>query len=362
MSIDWARAHAYFSKFPFSLLLAGFSVVYGLCVKARSGAYHHGVLRRQQLPGFVLSVGNITVGGTGKTPAVIMLARWAKKLGYFPCVLSRGYGGKYREEVLEVSNGREIRSTWQKCGDEPYLLANKLLALGIPVIVSKKRYLGGRYAVEKFGSELFILDDGFQHLGIKRDFDLLLLDSRTPFGSGRLIPWGTLREPPRAVRRADAIILTRWKEGSEGDVAIKRYSSGIPIFSAEHRAEKIVMPQEGGEMRPSALTGQRVAAFAGIANPDSFRATLEELGAKVCFFKSFGDHHLYTSQDLIELEKAGYEHGARYILTTEKDWVKLQGMGSKNKMFGYLAVKFEIIGARKRLFSLIERKLEQLTG
>jgi len=190
---DWSQIHQKETSGLLSVVLAFFSVLYGAGVKLRLRAYSGGLFKRKSLPGVVVSIGNLTVGGTGKTPAVIMLAKWALNEGFRVALLSRGYGGRYRKKVLEVSDGNSIKADPRDAGDEPYLLAKKLS--GIPVVVSGKRYAAGIFAHEKFGCNFFILDDGFQHMELRRDLDLALIDAEKPFGNGHLLPRGPLREP-----------------------------------------------------------------------------------------------------------------------------------------------------------------------
>jgi tetraacyldisaccharide 4'-kinase len=205
---DWGRIHHGESPGFWSPLLTVFSILYGAAVRFRVTIYKRRGFKKKILPGFVVSIGNLTAGGTGKTPAVVMLARWALNQGYRVAVLTRGYGRLSKAKVLEVSDGEVIKADCRESGDEPYLLAKKLT--GVPVIISSKRFTAGTFAHRKFGANFFILDDGFQHLGLKRDLDLVLIDAIRPFGNGHLLPWGPLREPIDQLARAGALILTRF--------------------------------------------------------------------------------------------------------------------------------------------------------
>ena len=204
---DWSRIHNRTKWNSWTLPLSVCSFFYGAGVRVRLRRYYSGALKVRRLPGFVVSVGNLTAGGTGKTPAVVMLAEWAAREGAKVAVLTRGYGGSHGREVLEVSDGKEVRLEPFLSGDEPCLLAKRLD--GVPVIVANERYKAGLYAHGKFGSDFFILDDGYQHIRLARDMNIVLLDALNPFGNGHLLPWGPLREPLREIRRADACILTR---------------------------------------------------------------------------------------------------------------------------------------------------------
>jgi len=332
------------------------SFLYGAAVRCRLVAYGAGLLKRKALPGFVVSVGNITVGGTGKTPAVIMLAQWAKEEGYRVAVLSRGYGGSYDTDVLEVSNTTHVKSSAQECGDEPYLLATKLP--GIPVIVSKNRYAAGMRAHDRFDSNLFVLDDGFQHVALKRDLDLVLIDSSNGFGNGHLLPLGPLREPIVELARGDAYVLTRWQNSSSGDELIHFLRSRFPdkpIFRGEHMPKDVVFPIAGERRPPDFLGGKRVLAFAGIARPNVLWETLTRLGADVVHRKGFRDHHPFGREDFQELLDAKDRMGAEYLITTEKDWVRVAHLASNQPSVGYMDVRFELINDKEDFYGMLRR-------
>jgi len=325
-------------------------------------AYGLGIFRSRRLPAFVISIGNLTAGGTGKTPAVEMIATWALKQGYRPAVLSRGYGGHFRGEVLVVSDGKEVKSDPVASGDEPYFLARRLPR--IPVIVSKKRYRGGLFAQRKFGCNFLILDDGFQHMELQRDLDIVLLDGANPFGNKYLLPRGPLREPVGSLKRADALVLTRCSAG-EKDEGTRRYLSRefprTPVFPSNHVPTHVVFPGTGEDtiVPVSDLKGKPVIAFAGIAHPEYFRATLEALGVEIVDFQSFRDHHLYTPQEIGNLlAKKGRLH-AQYILMTGKDWVKIEQTGTVSRAMGYVDIGFQLLDGEDTFFSLVRDSFEK---
>ncbi|RLB20540.1 MAG: tetraacyldisaccharide 4'-kinase [Deltaproteobacteria bacterium] len=359
--LDWGSLQGRLSRFPFSMLLAFLSFLYGLGIKARAKAYSLGVLGQRSLRGFVLSVGNLTAGGTGKTPAVIMLAQWAQGQGYNVCVLTRGYGGAYGDEVLEVTDGAEVKVGWRECGDEAYLVARRLE--GVPVIVARKRYLGGQYAAEKFGSNFFILDDGFQHLRLKRDFDLVLVDSLDPFGNGHLLPRGILREPVHEIKRCQAIVLTRWEQGAEckrSEFQMKKMFPQIPLFVAQHVVDKVVIPARDLVHEASYLSGKRVIGFAGIGKPEAFRHTLLSLGAEVIYFRKFKDHHRFQKEEIESLREKAITLKADLLITTEKDWVRLKDFGPDFLQAGYVSIRFSLGAQGPQLFSLINKRAIQV--
>lgn len=300
------------------LLLA--SLLYRSGVTLRNVLYDTGIFRVLRMPCPVISVGNIVVGGTGKTPTVIMLADMLNDRGWKPAVLSRGYGGRRKREsdAAVVSDGRKVLMDPEEAGDEPVLIAQRLP--GIPVIIAGDRSRAGRLAVERFGSDVLILDDGFQHRRLARDIDIVLLDGERPFGNGFLLPRGGMREPHGALRRADALILT--SGGGTGNVPLEEIPH-IPVFEGRRRSVDFVKGREN-ETRPLAdLMGKRVCAFSGIANPDGFRRMLESLCVDIASFLPFPDHHVYTAGDVENIKKVCRDSGAHLMVTTEKDGIKL---------------------------------------
>lgn len=353
---DWSRLHDREGIGLPILPLALLSLIYGLGVRLRVRVWE----RREKacLPGFVLSVGNLTVGGTGKTPAAMMLARWAVKEGYRVAVLSRGYGGAYRGETLEVTDGHNIQAGPLEAGDEPYLMASRLE--GVPVILARSRYLAGLHARRRFNSNFFILDDGFQHLSLKRDLDLILMDAGRPLGNGHLLPWGPLREPVAHLTRADAYLLTK---GSASEVLEDRWPLRLkeefrakPVFSSRQRPERVHFPNRREDHDPEYLTGRRILAFAGIARPDRFRSTLEGLGAEVLFYQVFPDHHQFSAGELRELADLKDRLRADCVMTTEKDWVRLRGQVDDADL-AYLRIRLDLGPDFDGLVSLIRERL-----
>ena len=351
---DWSQFHQRESLGPWSLPMAFFSILYGTGVRLRLWTYDRGLFKRRTLPGFAVSIGNITTGGTGKTPAVAMLASWAKAEGHRVAVLSRGYGGRYKSKVMEVSDGHNIKADPKETGDEPYLLAKRLS--GIPVVLSKKRHLAGLFAHEKFGTDFFVLDDGFQHLEIRPDLNLVLIDAANPFGNGCLLPRGPLREPVDQLARADAFILTRVSEQAAGEDCLKLLKEefpSVPVFFADHKADKVVLPHSKNTHMPGSLQGKRVLAFAGIARPEVFKETLLRLGADVVYFMGFRDHYQFRRDEIMSMIQTGEDLRADYILTTEKDWVRIAGIAPVCRQMGYMCVEFTLISGQADFFGMI---------
>ncbi len=351
---DWSSIHHKKTLGFRSLPFAMFSVPYGAGSRIRPWLYKRSVLKSESLPGFVVSIGNLTAGGTGKTPAVAMLAEWARDQGYRVAVLSRGYGGTYSDKVLEVSDGSRIKADPGTTGDEPYLLANKLS--GVPLIISKKRFYAGLYAYEKYACDFFILDDGFQHLELKRDLDLVLFDAANPFGNGHLLPWGPLREPLSQLGRADVFILTR--AGSHGDKDnsfdfFNREFPSTPVFYSDHQPSNIVFPGTNEAHDHAFIKGKSVAAFAGIARPELFRDTLVKLGADVVYFKGYKDHYQFSRDDIRDLIRIKEQVGARYLLTTEKDWMRIMSLDMDFSEIAYLGIDFVLLSDHDRFYKII---------
>lgn len=354
---DWSGLHHDRRKDPFRLFLAFLSLLYGMGVRIRLLAYGLGIFRSRRLSTFVISIGNLTTGGTGKTPAVEMIAAWALKQGYRPAVLSRGYGGRFRGGVLVVSDGKEVTSDPITSGDEPYFLARRLPH--IPVIVSKKRYRGGLIAQEEFGCNFLILDDGFQHMELQRDLDIVLLDGARPFGNRYLLPRGPLREPVESLKRADALVLAVRGPGERHGATRKYLSRGfprMPVFSSNHVPLQAVFPgkDEDRIIPVRDLKGKRVIAFAGIAHPEYFRATLITLGVEILAFESFRDHHMYTPRELDELLARKEHLHAQYVLMTGKDWVKVEQKGTVSREMGYVDIQFEIVDGKEAFFQMLQ--------
>jgi tetraacyldisaccharide 4'-kinase len=355
--MDWAEIHNRKGFTPLAALFAPLSIMYGMAVQFRVKCYPDS--RRRSLPGFVVSIGNLTVGGTGKTPAAIMIAEWAVSQGYRPAILSRGYGGKRQTDALEVSDGHRVLSSAAEAGDEPHLMAKRLP--GVPVIVSRQRYVAGLLAHKKHGTNFFILDDGFQHIALRRDLDLALIDVTTPFGNERLLPWGPLREPIEQLGRADAFILTRVDDGSAKENTavielLKKRFPEKPIFMSRHVPEKIVFPDGNKVYNVDFLQGKRIAAFAGIARPEVFKKTLADLGAEVVSFAAFRDHQVFTPREIADLVEEKKRVGADYLATTEKDWARLENVVAECPDLAYLSIRLVITEGAEIFFGMLKEK------
>ena len=296
------------------------SWAYGTAVAARTAAYRARLLTRTRLPCPVVSVGNLTAGGTGKTPCVIFLARSLRDRGCKPAVLMRGYARTGGTGLLVVSAGQGLLVPPPEAGDEASLLAQALP--GVPIILGADRVRAATLALSNHGADLCILDDGYQHLRLHRDLDILLLDARFPFGSGALLPRGLLRERPEAAGRANLVILTRVDQARDLDrveEGIRRPNRRAPILRAVHRPVSLLRLADGAVLEPSALAGQAVAALSAIGSPEAFEATLRSLGASVAAAFRFPDHHRFREEDLERAGRQGRGAGAALLVTTGKD-------------------------------------------
>jgi len=317
-------------------LLFMFSLIYGGAVKARGFLYSRSILWSKKLPCIVISIGNITVGGTGKTPMTIHVAELIKRLGYKVLVISRGYKGLAEKTGGIVSDGKTIFMKADKAGDEPFMIAHRL---NIPVVIGKNRFKAGIMALNKFNTDVIVLDDAYQHLQLERDIDLLLLDNSYPFGNHRLLPRGTLRETLSALMRSDAFILTRsdiakGPESTYNSLELKSYARGKPIFKAIH-VPYIYKVVKGGTLSSQTteessaqhgfefLRGRAAFVFSGIARNIDFYNTVKGFKCKVKGSSEFTDHHRYTDRDINMILQSAKESNADFIITTEKDYVRI---------------------------------------
>src|SRR3989475_433621 len=256
------------------------SHLYGLAMRARAALYARGLLRQQILPCRVISVGNLTVGGTGKTPVVIALAAALRDRCRKVGVISRGYKRRSGTSILEISDGRTLRGHPEDSGDEPFLIAQR--CSGVPVAVGADRPLVGRYLVDRFDLDTLVLDDGFQHLALRRDMDILVLDAGAPFGNGYLLPRGRLREPLSAMERASAVLVTRVSQSQRLDelkTTVRAVAPAAPILITDFTPSAGVKVGGEGAAEPGALKGGRGVAGEGIGNPESVRRLLGAAGA-----------------------------------------------------------------------------------
>lgn len=296
---------------------------------------HNSLRKQKRLPHRVISIGNITVGGTGKTPAVMAVAEEAMRRGYMPVILTRGYKGKGKTPCF-VTTGNGPLIGVDDAGDEPFLMADRLM--GVPIVKDADRYEGGMFALQAPHSPfvdpereiVFILDDGFQHFHLYRDKDVVLINVADPFGKNLLLPFGKLREPPGSLQRADIIVITKNEIGENNEISrcgslvdrLRRYNAAAPVFQAAHRA--VSWRSASGERRETEwIAGKKVFGFCAIGDPLSFKRTLTSAGAIVAGFRPYRDHYRYDEADISRITAEAGKCGAEWIVTTEKDIIKI---------------------------------------
>jgi tetraacyldisaccharide 4'-kinase len=297
--------------------LLPFSIIYREIIRLRASLYRWRFFPSYKATVPVISVGNLAVGGTGKTPVVDCLIKFCLAQGRRVAVVSRGYGGKKHSGVQVVSEGQGPLLEPEHCGDEPYLLARRNpQAL---VLVAPKRAHAIQQAVENFGVEIVLLDDGFQHLAVQRDMDIVLLDAQRPLGNGHQLPAGLLREPISALKRGDLFLLTRCNNKEEGTLPVKG-----PVLHCRHVLADHALTLNGEQVPLASLAEKQGVAFAGIAEPEGFFSSLKAKGLHLLSGIPFADHCTYAESELRQLALAC--HGADYLVTTEKDAVKLTAL------------------------------------
>jgi tetraacyldisaccharide 4'-kinase len=371
------------------------SMLFTRIVQTRIFLYQQRILRPHSLGCQVISVGNLTVGGTGKTPVVEALARALQQSGRKVAILSRGYKKKriplgrrlrsrwrelrrdiadfgrvksFEERLADrrrqdrdrdgtrvVSDGRELLLDSALGGDEPYMLASNLP--GVAVLVDKNRVRAGRYAVKRLGCDTLILDDGFQYLALKHRLDFVLVDRTNPFGYDRLLPVGLLREPVRNIKRARYIFITK----SNGDGAhdlrkrLRQLNPTAEISECRHCARHLVDARTREQHPLEILHGLPVVALSGIAVPRSFETELVNRGAKVLHHAIYADHHRYVRAEIQELMAEARARGAKAVITTEKDAVRLPRDATTDLPVYYLRVEIEILTGAEKFNEWIER-------
>ena len=347
------------------VLLALSRVFIGI-VKLRRVLYNARILRDTTLGVQVIAVGNLTVGGTGKTPVVEKFARALSDAGRTVAILSRGYRSKPRplhERLLDkfllrndttppriVSDGASLLLESDSAGDEPFMLASNLR--DVVVLVDKDRVKAGRYAVEKFGCDTLLLDDGFQYWKLRgRRTDVVLVDSQQPFGNGYLLPRGTLREPPAHLRRATVIFLTkvdrttpeRNQAMDELRARVQQLNTKAELIECVHHPLYFEDVFTGERHGLDFVRGKKIASLSGIAQPESFENKLTELGAEIVLARRFADHHRFTQQEVLEAINRGVKRRAELVLTTQKDAVRFPKLDRRDLRVVFMRVEIKIV-------------------
>jgi len=343
--------------------LVGLSKIYGIAIQIRLFLWQHRIFRDHTLGCQVVSIGNLTVGGTGKTPVVEVFARALQQAGRRVAILSRGYKSTprplwqrivakvtFQEDKIPpkvVSDGQSLLLDSEQAGDEPYMLASNLK--DVVVLVDKNRVKSGRYAIQRFGCDTLLLDDGFQYLALKSRLDICLIDRNNPFGNHYLLPRGTLREPISNLRRARYIFITKSSKFGADKLrkAIRQFNETAEIIECAHHPLYLQDVFTGERHDLKRLAGLDAAAISGIAAPESFEDGLRALGANLVYRKSYADHHRYTQQEIINMINRSLKRGAKAILTTEKDAVRFPKIDRRDIPVYFLRVEIRIIAGAK---------------
>ena len=345
--------------------LKALSLVFGAVVAVRAMLFRAGVLRRYPLGIQVISIGNVTAGGTGKTPVTEIFARTLAAEGRRVAILSRGYRRKEAplwmrlftqvvSKPLVVSDGRRILLDAATGGDEPYMLASNLP--GVAVVVDRDRVKAGRYAIKRLGCDTLILDDGFQYQRLRHSVEVVLVDSTNPFGNGNLLPRGILREPARHLKRADIVFLTKCR----GDVSavreeVRRLNPTAEIVECNHVPKSLRDVWSREELPLSWLEGRTACTLSGIASPRGFEDSLRRLGAKVVWCERYADHHRYDASEVLYALNRTADMGADALVTTEKDAVRFPRFEATPVRCLYLRIAIEIISGAESFRSVIDR-------
>ena len=335
------------------IILMPVSFAYGLIVRVRNFCYDNGLFSIKKIDGCkVISIGNISVGGTGKTPVVKFLADYLKQKDLKVVVLSRGYGRKSKGTVV-VSDGKKILTNFEDAGDEPLLLAHQLKK--VPVIVEADRFKGAQFIFRQFAPDVILLDDAYQHRRIFRDINIVLIDASRGFGRNYLLPSGFLREPVSVLKRADLAWFTRIDSAENFDQLQKptRQYARCPQVTSSHVPATLIRMNSNKKYDLDFLKDKKVMLFSGIANQASFNQVVKKLGATVAFHKEYPDHFFYTINDIKNIITWFKSINGDLILTTEKDYYRLGNLVSEYNQFYYLTIDINIINGFDNLTKIL---------
>ena len=367
------RRKAPFDSFVKGLLFVA-SRFYLRAINTRIWLYDNRVIRNRAIGCLVVSIGNLTCGGTGKTPIVEIFARTLSQKGRKVAVLSRGYRSRDKRGFFEklrkrlfskkmevpprvVSDGKNLLHDSITAGDEPYMLASNLK--NVAVLVDKDRVNSGLYAIDEFGTDVLILDDGFQYLRLKAHINIVLVDSTSPFDNHHVLPRGLMREPIEHLLRADYVFLTK-SDGSPRlrhlKEFIRKHNHRAEIIECCHKPKYLEDVFDRGKRFPlETLQGKKLASISAIANPASFEGFLEDLGGELVLKRHYADHHRYRQQEMIDFINDAKAAGADLIVTTEKDAVRMPRLDRRDIDIQFLRVEIDILSGRENFDQCISR-------
>ena len=344
---NYSSNYLYFILLPITLL-------YQAIIFIRKIFYKYHIFRTNALPCKVISVGNITVGGSGKTPTVEYLSRHLQSKGKKIGIISRGYRRKSKSTLI-VTDGITKPQSWQDFGDEPYLLAQNLK--NIPIIVGESRYEAGMKMIENFDPDIIIMDDGFQHVSLYRDLDIVLVNSKDTKATHRLIPAGKLREPLSNLSRADLIILSKSNVHKSSDYLINIIENiNRPILNNKIELQDVLISPNGNKNNLSNLNKEKIYIFSALGDHTGFEKTMNNTGAIIVGHSKYPDHHNYSSDDLKNIEQVAKNNNANFLITTEKDLVKIKNYKGKMRLY---AVRIKVVFEPE---TLLNKYLEELVS
>jgi tetraacyldisaccharide 4'-kinase len=357
LSIISGRQRGFFATL-IRLSLSAFTYPYLAVLNTRNILYRYGIVKSKGFPVKVISVGNITMGGTGKTPLVEFSAKYLQKKGRKVAILSRGYGDK----KYSLINGNP---TTKEFVNDEYLILRENLK-GVPTLLGRDRVQNGKKAISDYDVDCLILDDGFQHLRIKRDLDIVVIDSLNPFAEEFLIPRGALREPLKNLSRADLFVLSHCNLNDEHTLKpiyakLQHINADIPVCESIHKPVHIENIKDNSLLEPEWLKGKKVYALCAIGNPESFESTLNELGTDIIRLRVFHDHHSYTQKELDSIITEAKSLGADAIVVTQKDVVKIRNKNINDAMILSLRVEMEITKGMEYYEEAMDRAITKIT-
>ena len=310
------------NNYFFKIIIFPFSILYGLVSAIRNYLYDTSIIKPKHLTCKVISVGNITTGGSGKTPTVEFLAHYLKSIGKNVGIISRGYG-RVSKNVVVVTDGKTKPLLWEKFGDEAFLLSNKLD--DIPIIVGNSKYQAGLKMINNFNIDVIIVDDGFQHRSLYRDLDIVLINSKDTLRTHRLIPVGLLRERLKNLKRADLLVFTKTNIHDKNDYIFKRINNTkTDKIKSLVELSSLLKNKNDTEIKISEVESQDVYLFSALGDNEGFKISISKIGCNIVGHHKYPDHHRYKNYDLKKIQESAIKNKAKFIITTEKDMVKIK--------------------------------------